>query len=107
VIQYRGARGVSWRVKFADANGRQIMETVGREPGFTRRDAEAVLRERLVDVQREGLTVGRETFAAFVDRFLDVYLPTKGLKRSTILDYTNTLRGHAVPILGHYTLTEL
>jgi integrase len=108
VIVYHGARGDVYRIKFTDATGRQIMETAGRAAeGFTRRDAEAVLRERLVDVKREGLTVGGETFGAFVDRFLDVYLLTKGLKKSTVLDYTNTLRGHAVPILGDHTLTEL
>jgi integrase len=108
VITYEGKRGRVFRVKYADADGRQIMETVGREAeGFTRRDAEEVLRERLVDVKRDGLTFGRETFASFVERFLDVYLPTRGLKRSTLIDYTNTLRGHALPILGSYTLTEL
>jgi integrase len=108
VIEYPGRRGKVYRVKYEDAAGRQVMETVGRAAdGFTRRDADAVLRERLVDVKREGLTVGRETFAAFVDRFLDVYLPTKGRKPKTVKDYTNTLRGHAVPILGKYTLTEL
>jgi len=76
VIVYEGKRGRVFRVKYADAGGRQVMETVGRETdGFTRREAEEILRERLVDVKREGLTVGRETFGAFADRFLDVYLP--------------------------------
>jgi integrase len=108
VIEYPGKRGKVFRIKFVDANGRQVQETIGREAdGVTRRDVEAVLRERLVDVKREGLTVGRETFASFVDRFLDVYLPTKGRKPSTVRDYTNTLRRHAIPFLGEYTLTEI
>jgi hypothetical protein len=40
VIRYQGARGVVWRVKYADAEGRQVMETVGAErDGFTRKQA--------------------------------------------------------------------
>jgi integrase len=54
VIRYEGARGVSWRIKYADADGRQHMETVGRESaGFTRKHAESELRERLVRVDRK------------------------------------------------------
>ena len=55
VIRYEGPRGVSWRIEYADADGRQVMETVGRErDGFTRKQAEAELRERLVNVERRG-----------------------------------------------------
>jgi site-specific recombinase XerD len=55
VIRYDGARGVVWRVKYRDAAGKQVMETVGREAeGFTRKQAESELRERLVRVERKG-----------------------------------------------------
>jgi site-specific recombinase XerC len=55
VIQYKGKRGVVWRVKYRDAEGRQVMETIGAErDGVTRKQAEAELRERLVRVQRKG-----------------------------------------------------
>jgi hypothetical protein len=55
VLRYEGARGVVWRVKYADANGRQVMETVGAErDGVTRKEAEAELRERLVRVECKG-----------------------------------------------------
>ena len=55
MIRYEGARGVSWRIKYADADGRQVMETVGREvDGVARKQAEAELRERLVRVERNG-----------------------------------------------------
>lgn len=30
VIKYEGKRGAVWRVKFHDATGRQVMETLGR-----------------------------------------------------------------------------
>jgi hypothetical protein len=35
-----------------------------------------------------------------VDEFLDEYLPSRGRRRSTIIDYTNTLRAHVLPALG-------
>jgi integrase len=107
VIEYAGKRGKVFRIKFVDhwAAGAADDRPRSRRRDTSRRGGGT--RERLVDVKREGLTVGRETFAGFVDRFLDVYLPTKGLKRSTVIDYTNTLRGHAVPVLGKHTLTEL
>jgi integrase len=55
VIPYNGKRGVVWRVKYVDAEGQQVMETVGAErDGVTRKQAEAELRERLVRVERKG-----------------------------------------------------
>ena len=44
-----------WRIKFVDADGRQVKETVGREAdGITRKHAVAALRERLVKVDTRG-----------------------------------------------------
>jgi integrase len=55
VIRYDGKRGVVWRIKYADSDGRQVMETLGPErEGWTERKAEAELRERLVKVERRG-----------------------------------------------------
>lgn len=55
VIRYEGPRGVSWRIKYADADGVQVKETIGREAdGVTRRHAEAELRDRLVRVEKGG-----------------------------------------------------
>jgi integrase len=55
VIPYKGKRGVVWRVKYLDAEGRQVQETIGAErDGVTRKQAEAELRERLVRVERKG-----------------------------------------------------
>jgi hypothetical protein len=31
IIGYDGARGTVWRIKYADADGRRVMETLGRE----------------------------------------------------------------------------
>jgi len=55
VIPYAGKRGRVWRIKYADADGKQVMETVGRErEGWNRKKAESELRERLVKVERRG-----------------------------------------------------
>lgn len=52
VIRYEGARGVTWKVKYRDADGVQVKETVGSErEGIDRKRAEAVLRDRLVRVE--------------------------------------------------------
>jgi integrase len=53
VVEYQGKRGTVWRIKYADAAGCQVMETIGAErDGITRKMAEAELRERLVKVER-------------------------------------------------------
>ena len=43
VIKYEGKRGVVWRVKYNDADGRQVKETLGsaiRTPSQAAEDAE-------------------------------------------------------------------
>ena len=52
VIRYEGPRGVSWRIKYADAGGRQVMETLGREPDWDERRAERALGARLEAVEK-------------------------------------------------------
>ena len=44
VVEYHGKRGRVFRIKFGDADGQQVMETVGAErDGVTRKKAEAEL----------------------------------------------------------------
>ena len=53
VIRYAGKRGVVWRIKYADADGRQVMETLGPErEGWTEKRANEELQNRLADVRR-------------------------------------------------------
>src|SRR2546429_9671895 len=59
VILWKGKRGSVWRIKYTDATGRAVMETVGpakseaRPDGFTRSDADAELRDRLTRVEKK------------------------------------------------------
>ena len=49
----------------------------------------------------------REQLSTLVTEFLDEYLPSRGRRRSTVLDYTNTLRRHVLPTIGDVELAEL
>lgn len=72
VWRYQGKRGrVVWRIRYTDATGRRVLETLGKEPAWNRQLAEKELRRRLVDVERDGYQKPqRLTFQAFSDRWL-------------------------------------
>jgi integrase len=95
VIKYDGARGVVWRIKYADANGKQQMETLGPErDGWTRRKADAELRERLVRVERKGYRrPKRLTFAEYAKTWLQESERRRGWKPGTVWKYRSEL-GH-------------
>ena len=108
VWRYEGTRGVAWRIRYRDASGRRIMETLGKEPAWNRKRAEQELRRRLVDVERAGYVAPeRVTLAEFCERWLTEYLPGRGLKLTTVEGYKQTIAKHLLPMLGRYTLQEL
>jgi integrase len=94
VIRYEGSRGVVWRVKYRDATGRQVMETVGAErDGVTRRQAEAELRERLVKVDRRGWRKPAPlTFADYGDRWFAEGETKRRWKDTTLAQYRSVRR---------------
>ena len=102
VIKYEGARGVSWRVKYEDADGRQVMETIGRErDGVTRKQAEAELRERLVRVERKQYRrPAPVTFKQAAERWREEvgirkqWRPATSLQYRSILERLNETFGH-------------
>src|SRR2546429_1015640 len=53
IILWRGKRGNVWRIKYTDAKRKPVMETIGPEKQFTRRDVEAELRDRLHRVEQK------------------------------------------------------
>src|SRR4051794_13813880 len=89
VVRYDGPRGVTWRIKYADADGRQVMETVGRErDGYNRKQAEADLRERLVRVDRKQYRRPRPlTFKAAAKRWRDEVGSRKQWRPTTQAQY--------------------
>ena len=69
VWRYEGRRGIVWRIRYRDAAGRRVLETLGREPEWDRKRAETELRRRLVDVERDGYRKPEKvTFAVFAER---------------------------------------
>jgi integrase len=108
VWRYEGKRGVTWRIRYTDAGGKRVLETLGREPEWNRKRAEAELRRRLVEVERNGYRKPeRLTFADFAERWLTDYLPGRGLKLTTVEGYRQTISKHLVPHFGCYELSEL
>jgi integrase len=108
VWRYEGPRGVVWRIRYQDAGGRRILETLGKEPAWTRKRAETELRRRLVDVERDGYQQpDKTTFATFAERWLHDYLPGRGLKLTTTDGYRQTLTKHLLPHFGHLPVSEL
>jgi Phage integrase, N-terminal SAM-like domain len=93
VVEYCGARGVVYRVKYADADGKQVMETVGAtRDGVTRRQAEAELRERLVRVERKGYRRPKAlTFGEWSATWLEDGQRKRAWKPHTLSAYRNAL----------------
>ena len=109
VIKYEGKRGAVWRIKFHDADGKQIMETLGRETdGWTERKAQRALGARLAVVENTRWRKPEKlTFGLFAERFENEFLPTRNLKPSTLIDYRTTLRLHLIPFFGEMELVAV
>jgi len=101
VIRYEGLRGVSWRIKYADADGRQVKETVGREAeGISRKHAEQALRDRLVKVERRGWRKpAPTTFADYAAACLERAEAIRQWKPATAVAVRKRLR-HLTDTLG-------
>jgi integrase len=89
VIEYAGKRGIVYRVKYTDGDGRQVMETIGAErDGVTRKHAEAELRERLVKIDRKGWRKPAAlTFATYAERWFAAGEQKRGWKPATVAQY--------------------
>jgi integrase len=93
VIVYEGKRGRVFRLKYDDADGRQIKETLGPErEGWTQRKAEAELRERFVRVERKGWRRPQPlTFSEYADTWFEEGKRRRQWKPATLLAYRNAL----------------
>ena len=99
---------VVWRIRYRDASGRRVLETLGPEPEWTRRRSQAELHQRLIDVDRNSYTrPDRVTFAAFADEWIETAATARSLKHSTLENYQSILRRHLLPAFGPTTLEAL
>jgi integrase len=94
VIRYAGKRGTVWRIKYADADGRQVMETVGAErDGITERKAAELLQERLVDVRRKGYRrPGPLSFEAYRETWFEQARTRRRWAKRTEIQYRSILK---------------
>ncbi len=100
--------GVVWRIRYRDASGRRVLETLGPEPAWTKTRAQAELRSRLVDVDRDHYRrPDRTTFTEFASEWMATAVPARGLKHSTVENYESVLRRHLLPAFGRLTLEQL
>lgn len=106
VVVYNGLAGRVFRLRYHDADGERMIETLGAEAdGWTAGKAEDELRSRLVDVKRDRLRKARPTtFEDFATGWLETYPVARGLKRSTTSAYRTIVNKHLVPALGDVRL---
>ncbi len=107
VIRYEGKRGASWRIKYRDAAGKQVMETLGPEPPWTERRAQRELGRRLAAVSEGYRKPERTAFGEFAERFVRDYLPSRNLKPTTTENYHYLLNSHLLPFFADVPLAEL
>jgi integrase len=89
VVEYAGKRGVVWRIRYRDAAGKQVTETVGSErDGVTRKRADAELRDRLVKVEQKAWRrPAPTTFAEYARQWFDDGPVKRRWKPGTIAAY--------------------
>jgi integrase len=109
VVRYEGARGVVWRIRYADADGRRICETVGSEcDGVSARMAEDALIAAMADVRRERKrAVQPARFADFAEEAIAKYVDAKGRRRSTRDSYIGVVRDHLDPFFGRMRFDQI
>jgi integrase len=107
IVRYEGRRGAVWRIKYRDAAGKQVQETLGPGPPWTERMAQRELGKRLAAVDQGFRKPDQTTFTDFAQRFMDDYLPGRKLKPSTVENYRYMLDGHLLPFFGDHALAEL
>ena len=108
VIPYDGKRGRVWRVKYRDAAGKQVMETIGAErDGVTRKAAEAALRDRLVKVEQRGYRKPAPlTFKTYAERWFNQSEQRRGWRPKTVATHRHRLV-HLVDYFGKAKLDSI
>jgi integrase len=99
IILWKGKRGSVYRIKYADAKGKAVMETIGpaksaaRPDGLTRSDVEAELRDRLSRVEKKKWEKPKPiTFAVYQATWFDQQERLRHWKPTTVTVYANVLK---------------
>ncbi len=112
-------RGSVWYVKYRLPDGRQVQKKIGpawtergRPPAgyFTKRTAEAWLRDVLDQARRgtlPGLVRTGATFADAAAEYLRYAEHDRGCKPSTLRDYRSTIAAHLLPAFGSMRVEDI
>jgi integrase len=112
-------RGPAWYVKYRLPDGRQVQKKLGpawnergRPPAgyFTRRTAEARLREILDEIRQGTLPGMVETGATFADaaaEFLRFIEHDRNRKPSTVAGYQSIIRAQLLPVFGDMPIESI
>ncbi len=105
IVVYNGKRGRVFRVKYTDAAGVQVMETLGSEKdGWTRRKAEEELMVRLVKVKKHGYRRPSPlTFREYATLWFTEGEARRGWKPSTVTQY----RSVSMRLIDYFDRTPL
>jgi integrase len=108
VIEYRGKRGTVFRIKYEDANKRQVMETVGAaRDGVTEKQARELLADRLSDVRRKGYRRPQPlTFNTYAERWFAEGMLRRAWRPRTVKSYQSGLR-HLKAYFGPLRLASI
>ena len=119
VFRRDGARRPEWYARYRLADGRQVQKPIGpawTERGrptngyFTKRTAEAWLRERLHEASRAPVGRGAAagiTFADAAAEWLRFIEEDRERKPSTLVDYRSALKAHLLPAFGDQLLEKI
>src|SRR3954451_6761388 len=119
VFRRDGARRSTWYAKYRLPDGRQVQKRIGpawTERGrpaaghYTKRTAEAWLREVLDEARRgtlPGLVQTGATFADAAAEFLRYVEHDRSIKPSTLTDYRSIVSAHLVPAFGAMRVEEV
>jgi integrase len=108
VIRYAGKRGVVWRIKYVDATGKQVQETLGKESdGWTRKKAAAELCERMVRTEKKGWRKPTAlTLGAYADTWFERGKTQRAWKVKTARSYEASLNRFK-PMLGKLPISTV
>ncbi|HEY7829160.1 MAG TPA: tyrosine-type recombinase/integrase [Solirubrobacteraceae bacterium] len=119
VFRVDGKRGPRWYAKYRLPDGRQVQKALGpawtqrgrpAEGCFTKRTAEAWLRDVLDQAHRGTLSGMVRTGATFADaaaEWLRYVEQERGHKASTLADYRSVVRAHLLPAFGDMPLERI
>src|SRR3954451_1051665 len=119
VFRVDGKRRPVWRAKYRLPDGRQVQRTIGPvwtgrgrppEGHFTRRTAEAWLRDVLHQAERgvlPGMVRTGRTFADAADEYFRYLADDRQRKPSTVRDARSVIRNHLLPPFGARALEDI